>query len=125
LAALFAALTKPLGLKGIFYKIVGESVRSIDGPTEYSLFPSNVSAKLGPKDPQKVSEKLKTQISNLKSESQMSNFLGVAIIDANDIGRNVLGNSIGLSNKLIEKIMDDNPMGQSDEQTPILIVQYK
>ena len=54
--------------------------------------------------------------------SNRSQYLGSAIIDANDIGRNVLGNTISLSNKLIEEIFKDNPMGQTNEQTPITIV---
>ena len=78
----------------MFYRIAGETVRSIDGPTEYSLYPSNVSAKLGPKEPQLVAQNIKYQIIN--NQSQISNFLGVVVIDANDIGVNILGNSTGL-----------------------------
>jgi len=126
-AAIIAGITKPLGIKGMFYRIAGETVRSIDGPTEYSLYPSNVSAKLGPKDPQKVAENIKFQItnknSNSKSKFQILNFLGVVIIDANDLGQNVLGNSTNIDNKTIEMIFKDNPMGQVDEQTPIVIVE--
>jgi asparagine synthase (glutamine-hydrolysing) len=125
-AAVVAAITKPFGWRGVFYQIAGPAVRSIDGPTEYSLYPSNVSAKLGPKDPQKVAENIKLQIVNDKSISnfkfQISNFLGVVIIDANDLGQNVLGNSTPLDSRLIEKIFRDNPMGQADEQTPIVLV---
>ncbi|KKQ24031.1 MAG: Asparagine synthase (Glutamine-hydrolyzing) [Candidatus Roizmanbacteria bacterium GW2011_GWC2_37_13] len=134
-ATLISVLTKPLGIQGMFYRIAGETVRSIDGPTEYSLYPSNVSAKLGPRKPHEVVKNIhealisnfefltSKQSSNFKQQS--SNFLGVVLIDANDIGRNVLGNSTGLSNKLIEEIMNDNPMGQSNEQTPITIVIMK
>ena len=77
------------------------------------MYPSNLSAKLGPKDPQQAADKIKLQ---------MSNFLGATIIDANDLGQNVLGNSTGLRNQLIENIFRDNPMGQTDEQTPISLV---
>ena len=132
LATVISVLGKLAGIKGLFYMLAGESVRSIDGPTEYSLYPSNVSAKLGPKDPQKAATKihkaidkwLNGYIANNKNNSamkQFSNFLGVAIIDANDIGRNVLGNTTDLSNKQIEEIMRDNPMGQASEQTPVII----
>lgn len=119
-ATLISAITKPLGIGGMFYRIAGETVRSIDGPTEYSLYPSNVSAKLGPKNPQKAAGDIKTQI----EKNYKSNFLGVVIIDANDIGRNILGNSTDLSDKLVEEIMRDNPMGQADEQTPLVIVNF-
>ena len=57
-ASLTSLITKPLGVKGLFYKIAGNDINTIDGPTEYSLYPSNVSAKLGPKEPQKVAEEI-------------------------------------------------------------------
>ena len=106
LATLISIATKIFGVEGMFYLIAGPTVRSIDGPTSYSLYPSNVSAKLGPIAPQKAAHRIGN----------------CAIIDANDLGQNVLGNSTGLPDRLIEKIMKDNPMGQADEQTPIIIV---
>ncbi len=125
LATFVSAVGKMVGIKGLFYKITGETVRSIDGPTEYSLYPSNVSAKLGPKNPKEAAMKITEEISRLrKNNPRLRNFLGSAIIDANDLGQNVLGNSTELPNRLIEKIFKDNPMGQADEQTPLVIV-YK
>jgi len=126
LASFLSFITKPLGIKGIFYHVAGETVAAIDGPTEYSLYPSNVSAKLGPKNPQQVAENIKSQIKNNTSISnfkfQISNFLGAVIIDANDLGQKVLGNSTNIPNYVIENIFRDNPMGQADEQTPMVIV---
>jgi len=121
LASILGGVGKLLGMRGIFYKIAGRAAAGIDGPTEYSLYPANVSAKLLPKEPQKVCEDVEKSI-KYKVESSKSGFLGVAIIDANDIGRNVLGNSTSLSSKLIEDIFQDNPMGQTNEQTPLTIV---
>lgn len=118
-AAVIAAIAKTFGIKGVFYRITGDAIRSIDGPTEYSLYPSNVSAKLGPQNPQDATGKIHDRIAKMK---QFNNFLGIAIIDANDLGQNVLGNSTNLPDELIEKIFKDNPMGQADEQTPITIV---
>jgi asparagine synthase (glutamine-hydrolysing) len=115
-ATILSALTRPFGVKGVFYHVAGREAASIDGPTEYSLYPSNVSAKLGPKNPQKVAEKIHQQIPGVA---------GVVIIDANDLGRDVLGNSTNLSNKLVEEIFRDNPMGQGREQTPITLVSYR
>jgi len=128
-SAILALLGKLIGIKGLFYKLTGPVIRSIDGPTEYSLYPSNVSAKLGPKDPKKVAENIKSQITNNKSiinnKYLIKNFLGAVVIDANDIGVNILGNSTGFQDNLIEKIFKDNPMGQTNEQTPIVIVVIK
>jgi len=150
-ASIIGGIGKIIGKKGLFYQIAGRSAAGIDGPTEYSLYPANVSAKLLPKEPQRVCEQIDITIKNPKSEitnpklqisnnykvsnlpfekpqgkqspiSNRSQYLGSAIIDANDIGRNVLGNTISLSNKLIEEIFKDNPMGQTNEQTPITIV---
>ena len=119
-ASIASLVTKPFGLKGVFYNIAGRKAASIDGPTEYSVYPSNVSAKLAPKDPQKVSVKIHQSI---KKEGNINNdFLGVVIIDANDLGQDVLGNSTDIKNNNIERIFSDNPMGQSNEQTPLIIV---
>ncbi|OGK35764.1 asparagine synthase (glutamine-hydrolyzing) [Candidatus Roizmanbacteria bacterium RIFCSPHIGHO2_12_FULL_39_8] len=140
LATIVSAVTKPFGVKGLFYKIAGQETASIDGPTEYSLYPSNVSAKLGPKNPEKVVGEIHQEISskfeyrnpkqikNLNHEKttnyklQTTNFLGIVIIDANDLGQTVLGNSTSLPDAKIAKIFKDNPMGQSDEQTPVVLV---
>lgn len=116
LAAGIAAMTKPLGIKGLFYRIAGHNINAIDGPCEYSLPPSNTSAKLGPKDPQKVAQEISQKLSTFGKK------VGVAIIDANDYGINVMGTSQGVNIRLIEKLFKDNPMGQSDEQTPITVV---
>ncbi|MBI2051330.1 asparagine synthase (glutamine-hydrolyzing) [Candidatus Roizmanbacteria bacterium] len=120
-AALISAVTKPLGIQGLFYRIAGRDISAIDGPTEYSLYPSNVSAKLGPENPQKVAKDLHNTI-NSKFPVQGSTFQGVVIIDANDLGQDVLGNSTNISNEKIKKIFRDNPMGQADEQTPLVLV---
>ena len=51
-----------------------------------------------------------------------------AIVDASNIAVHTLGSSDGLSSELgvsdrdIEQIIADNPAGQSDEQTPIILV---
>lgn len=134
-AAFISLLTKPFGIKGVFYLVGGKEIAAIDGPTSYSLFPSNVSAKLGPKDPQKVAKKIKYEIEQSllkginklnKKEKDMYNknlrFTGVVIIDSNDLGRNVLGNSTNKPNSFFEAVMKDNPMGQGRESTPLVVL---
>ncbi len=122
LAAGIAALTKPFGLKGAFYFVAGRAAASIDGPTEYSLYPSNVSAKLGPKNPKGVAKQVHKSLLEKLPKTRANTFMGVVIIDANDIGRTVLGNTTGMKNKEIEAVFKDNPMGQGSEQTPLVIV---
>lgn len=112
LAAFVAAVTKPFGVKGMFYKIAGKEVAAIDGPCDYTLPPYNRYAKLGPKNPGKVAEFLKGKIG-----------YDVVIIDANDLGVSVLGKSgKNISDDWARKVFRDNPLGQTSEQTPLCIV---
>ncbi|MBU3925079.1 coenzyme F420-0:L-glutamate ligase [Patescibacteria group bacterium] len=112
LAALIAAITKPLGIKGMFYKIAGKEIAAIDGPCDYTLPPYNEYAKLGPKNPGAVAEFLKGKIG-----------YDVVIIDANDLGVSVLGKSNkNISDDFAKKVFRDNPLGQTNEQTPLCIV---
>ena len=120
LASCLSVITKLFGIKGVFYRVLGRKISSIDGPTPYSIYPSNISAKLGPKNPQKVAEQLTEKIRSYNRN--IDGFLGVVILDANDIGQDVLGNSTSITNAIIEKIYKNNPMGQTDEQTPISLV---
>ncbi|MCX7996774.1 MAG: asparagine synthase (glutamine-hydrolyzing) [Patescibacteria group bacterium] len=120
-ASFAAAVTKPLGIKGLFYHIVGRTVASIDGPTEYSLYPSNVSAKLGPREPDKAAEAISTAIRKKLTSDERKHFMGAVVIDANDLGRDILGNASVLTDSEVAAIMRDNPMGQGSEQTPLVL----
>jgi F420-0:gamma-glutamyl ligase-like protein len=112
IAAFASAITKPFGIKGVFYKVVGNNINAIDGPCDYTLPPYNQYAKLGPKDPDGVALKIKQRIHN-----------DVVIIDANDLGVNVLGKSNeSITDEFCEKVFKDNPLGQASEQTPLCIV---
>ena len=111
LAAWVAALTKPLGVRGMFYRVAGRNVNAIDGPCDYTLPPGNQSAKLGPKEPEKVAQKIADVLK-----------IDVAIIDANDYGQRTLGVSKSVDPRFVEKVFADNPLGQADEQTPLALV---
>ncbi|MBD2758341.1 asparagine synthase (glutamine-hydrolyzing) [Yimella sp. cx-573] len=116
------ALGKVIGRKGLFYELVGNSISAIDGPTEYSAYPSNVSAKLAPKDPDQVAARLSTQIRARVPEEFRDTFGGTIVMDANDIGRNVLGADVPGDWTRFEEMFADNPLGQGSEQTPMAIV---
>ncbi len=123
LAAVASILTKPLGIRGVFYRVAGPQAAAIDGPTEYSLYPSNVSAKLAPKNPVKGAQEIKKAIEkNLSNQRIKGQFGGAVIIDANDLGRNIMGNATDKPDEFFEEVMRDNPMGQGSEQTPLVIV---
>jgi len=112
IGSFFALLTKPFGIRGVFYKVVGKNINAIDGPCSYTLPPYNEYAKLGPANPNEVAKNLK---SILNCEA--------VIIDANDLGVNVLGKSDKkIPDSFCKKVFRDNPLGQSKEQTPLAIV---
>lgn len=113
-AAGISALTKPFGMKGIFYRVVGKNINAIDGPCDYTIpFPSGERyAKLGPAHPEKVARGLEKMFGH-----------EVVIIDANDLGVTILGKSSDtLSDDFCKEVFKDNPLGQSSEQTPLCIV---
>lgn len=107
-----SAVTKLIGIKGVFYKVVGKNINAIDGPCDYTLPPYNKYAKLGPAEPHKVAQKINQAI---KHET--------VIIDANDLGVAVLGKSNkNISDTFCQAIFRDNPLGQTSEQTPLCII---
>ncbi len=111
IAAILSALTKSFGLKGIFYRVAGHNINAIDGPTPYTLPPYNTYAKLPPLNPHQVAQEIYEKFN-----------LPCAIIDANDLGINILGWSEKIDPNLVEKIFKDNPLGQTNEQTPLCLV---
>ncbi|HEY0486996.1 MAG TPA: hypothetical protein VGD72_12170 [Mycobacteriales bacterium] len=112
---------KVLGKRGVFYNVAGHSVRAIDGPTEYSAYPSNVSAKLAPARPGEVSAELLAALKRTLPAEMAATLAGVVVIDANDIGRNVLGLAADRPARFFEDLFADNPLGQGSEQTPIAV----
>ena len=118
-ACVIGAVGKLFGIKGLFYLVAGQGVRSIDGAVPYAIPPYNTHVSKGPLNANEVAKKISLKLG-----------VKIAIVDANDFGVNILGVSngvntsisLGASKKLIAKIIKDNPLGQSDEQTPIGII---
>lgn len=111
-AAFVAGITKPFGLKGMFYHICGRKVSTIDGPCAYTLPPYNEYASLGPAQPNKVARAIKEKF---KADA--------VIVDANDLGVVILGKSDRkLPDAFLCALFRDNPLGQTNEQTPLAIV---
>ena len=111
LAAGAAAITKPFGIRGMFYHIAGYKARSIDGAVPYAIPPYNNYVSKGPLNPQKTAEAISQTIA-----------YPIAIIDANDFGINILGASKKINKKLLIRVLKDNPLGQTDQSTPIGIL---
>jgi hypothetical protein len=111
LASFVGAFGKIFGFRGLFYIIAGHKARSIDGAVPYAIPPYNTHISKGPLKAEIVAQQISDKIN-----------CAIAIIDANDFGVNILGASRGVNKKLIARIIKDNPLGQSDEQTPIGII---
>lgn len=111
-AAAVSVIGKIFGKSGWFYIVAGDRARSIDGPCHYTLPPYNKYVVLGPQNPVKTAADIAARIG-----------ISVAIIDANDLGCVILGSSKGApSDETLCKILKDNPLGQTNEQTPMGII---
>ncbi len=111
LGCLAAAVTKPFGVRGAFYKVCGKKAYAIDGPCDYTLPPYNRYAKKAPLNPDRVAREMKNKLGN--------EFI---VLDANDLNVDVLGKSSkSLDEKFLKALFKDNPLGQSAQQTPIAI----
>jgi hypothetical protein len=111
-AALAAAITRPFGIKGMFYRLCGKRAKSIDCPMSFTIIEYAHAAKLAPNDPDKTAREIQKRWG---SEA--------IILDANYRGAFSLGKSAGApSEAFIQKLFRDNPLGQSDEMTPFAIV---
>lgn len=115
-ASIASAITKLFGIKGVFYKIVGQEVSGLDG------FYDKVWKEYGdigielPEKPDEVCNDIYNQLG-------ISNM----IVDANDLGQEVLGKSsdINLTNEQLADLIRDNPAGQDRELTPIILIRNK
>ena len=64
-----------------------------------------------------------TQIRRLAAELEKHTGCKVVIMDANDIGREILGVSDpSIDIEMCKEIFRDNPLGQKSQQTPIAII---
>ncbi|MER7070629.1 asparagine synthase (glutamine-hydrolyzing) [Terrabacter sp. NPDC000476] len=122
LASAAGAVGRIIRRRGIFYAVVGSDVRAIDGPTEHSVPPANMSAKLAPKDPGDVAATLSEAIRRSLPTNLAASFGGTVVIDANDLGCNVLGTDTSGAPTRFEQMFADNPLGQGSQCTPIALV---
>ena len=111
-SALFGGIiSKIFKGSGAFYRLAGEQTALIDDmpgavpPYDYYVI-------LGPKDSNKTALSIKAKTGN-----------DSAVIDANDLG---IAWAVGLSDKskrqIIENVLSDNPAGNGDQRTPIVIL---
>ena len=115
-ASLVSGITKLIGIKGVFYKIVGRDVSGLDGFYDGAW---NEYKDIGIELP----ENSKLVCNEIKNKLGIS----AMIVDSNDFGQVILGksNDIKLSDKILREIIRDNPAGQGKQTTPIILIRKK
>ncbi len=114
-AAVVSALTRPLGIRGLFYRLCGVRAKSIDCPMSFLILAYAHAVKLAPDDPSAAAERIKQALG-----------VETVILDANYRGAFSLGKSSGApSEAAIGQLFRDNPLGQSDEMTPFCLVRQE
>jgi F420-0:gamma-glutamyl ligase len=116
-AAAAAAVTRPFGVRGVFYRVAGQRVAAIDGPTAHTIPPYNTHASKAPLDPDGVAARLRRVLADAFGRD-----VDVAVVDTNDLAADVLGASSGVDRAGAVRLFADNPLGQTDEQTPFAII---
>jgi hypothetical protein len=110
-AALAHVAGRLAGRRGVFYRILGETISQIDGYTG-TLPPFERTIVLGPERPDEVAAEI-----GRRCGAQ------AAIVDANDLGvAAVLGASHGVDRAAVSAALRENPHGNGDEQTPIVVL---
>ena len=111
LAAIGAALTRPFGTRGTFYRIAGPIARDVDGgphtPYEHVLLPP-----------------LDTEVArDICADLERALDIGVSIVDLNDFGGSIRAVSPrSLSAETLACVLRDNPLGQHLTSTPFVLV---
>lgn len=112
-AAVLAGIGKIFHKKGIFYDIVGMEITGLDGFydkvfPEYGEFGIRI-----PENPNGVCNEIQEKLG-----------ISSMIVDANDLERVILGkaDSIKETDKFLEKLIEDNPAGQSKQLTPFILI---
>ncbi|WP_020577172.1 hypothetical protein [Actinopolymorpha alba] len=109
-AALVAGMTRPFGLKGMFFHVAGDLARTVDGgtpPYDHLLFP-----------PFPVDD-----ATTLCAELEAKLDSGVAIVDINDFGGSVRAVSPrALPADILARVLADNPLGQRSTGRPFVLV---
>ena len=113
-AAAQHAVARVFGKRGRFYELLGEAIAAIDGYTG-TMPPYERAIVLAPRDPDGVCATI-TAVTGV----------ACAIVDANDLEKaKVLGASPASIARCVEQALLDNPHGNGDEQTPIVVLKWR
>jgi len=112
-AALCAAVGKLFGIRGIFYKVVGHNIANIDGFNNFAFDYYLDKGLISPENPGGVCREIKEALG-----------IDCMIVDANDIGVEILGVASDVPYEIneLKAMIRDNPAGQDREMTPMIII---
>jgi hypothetical protein len=103
-----------LGRRGVFYEVLGDAIAAFDGYTG-TMPPYERAIVFAPRD-----------ADGFASSVEELTGIACAVVDANDLGRaKVLGCSRGVRAEVVEAALLDNPHGNSDEQTPLVVLKWR
>ncbi len=115
-ASLASAITKLFGKKGVFYQIVGQEVSGLDGFYDHVWSEyKDIGIEL-PQNPSRVCNEIKQKLG-----------ISCMIVDANDLGQEILGVSSDLKGReeYLKELIKDNPAGQGRQTTPLILIRKK
>lgn len=111
LGAIAGAAGRLVGRRGWFFRVAGQPTALIDDVAA-CMPPHDHHVIFGPGQPGTLAEELAGVLG-----------CGVAIVDANHrSGAMVIGASTGVNWTWVERALADNPAGNADEQTPVVII---
>ena len=113
-ATIVQSVSRLVGRRGVFYELMGDAIAAFDGYTG-TMPPFERAIVFAPRDPNDFAQRLRDRIG-----------IACAVVDANDLGRaKVLGSSGDVCAEAVEAALLDNPGGNSDEQTPVVVLKSR
>jgi F420-0:Gamma-glutamyl ligase len=113
-ATLLQAIARLFGRRGAFYEVMGDAIAAFDGYTG-TMPPYERAIVFAPRDPAGFARSFRERTG-----------VACAVVDANDLGKaKVLGCSPEVRSAIVERALLDNPHGNSDEQTPVVVLKWR
>lgn len=113
-ATLLQLVARLFGVRGAFYRVMGDAIAAFDGYTG-TMPPYERAIVFAPRDADGFARCVEARTG-----------AGCAVVDANDLGKaKVLGTSTGVRSESVEAALLDNPHGNSDEQTPVVVIKWR
>jgi hypothetical protein len=102
------------GRPGGFYRVLGDAISTIDGYTG-TMPPFERAIVLAPRNPDAFAQSVFERL-----------HVDCVVVDANDLEKaKVLGASVAVERAAVEKALLDNPHGNGDEQTPVVVLKWR